>query len=87
MARHSPVGFRKVIMTEGKDQAFPDDIDTGLTKREWFAGIICAGVCANSGVSDYVTKTVKTIEHSRQTYAESAVAQADALIVALNKTK
>ena len=75
-------------MTRGNEQAFPlftpaHEVDYGLhkphtehglTKRELFAALICAGM---SGDPQRAC--------SNQTYAEDAVAIADALIEALSK--
>ena len=63
------------------DPAFPcpqGTIETnlGLTKREWFAGMALAGLCARERPSS--TETYK---------AWAAVAQADALIKELEKNQ
>ena len=67
----------------GNDSAFPwsigkldncmPDIRVGVTKRELFAALICAGIQANPEGSG-----------SFDAYARESVKQADALIEALN---
>jgi len=73
-------------MKNGKKPAFPlgqaenfrwsDGVDLGLTKREYFAGLIMQGLCACADLA-----------LSRKVLAEEAVKQADALLAELEKTK
>lgn len=58
----------------------------GLTKREYFAAMLCAGMNANSDISNSGYEGGHSPSTLRKCYAESAVKQADALIDALNKT-
>ena len=68
----------------GKDPAFPLPIGQpgpiGLTKREYFAGLILAGMCANSNNSSCFVAEFWDMP-------ERAVSQADRLIETLAKRK
>lgn len=56
--------------------AFPtcDDLGSGLTKREWFAGQALAGITAGRGPNNRYTPDI---------VAEAAIAYADAVLAAL----
>lgn len=62
-------------------------LSRGLTKREYFAVLLCAGMNANPDISKCGSEAGHSPSHLRQCYAESAVKQADALILALNEVK
>lgn len=100
LARHSPVGVRKMIMN-ANDQAFPvatsirafedknDEhrifTEPGLTKREWLAGIICAGFCSNKMLMEGFAVAAKDQQTMNLAIGIESVRQADALIAALNQ--
>lgn len=63
------------MSTKGSDNAFPDDHHRGLTKREYFAGLAMEGFCG---------RQYDQGEPSSEHIAGWSVAQADALIDALN---
>lgn len=72
-------------MSNANDLAFPQpyqsepggilfyDVNQGLSKREYFAGLAMQGLLANSGNETYATMAAWAVRH------------ADALIEALNK--
>jgi len=64
------------VKTDPNDTAFPLlDYGTGLTKREWFAGMAMQGFAADPKSNDW----------SVGSNMDAAVIWADALIAALNK--
>ena len=65
----------KTNNTEEHENAFANDWEGGLTKREYFAGQAMMGLLV-TGVLD---------DHDCEIIAKHAVNQADALINALNK--
>jgi len=52
--------FRKNPDPKGYEPEFYD-ISTGLTKREYFAGLAMQGLCANSSTYDWPIKDVSSI--------------------------
>jgi hypothetical protein len=75
--------IRASYKTAGQEDAFPTtgkhiaSGETGLTKREYFACQILAGILANNSAVPMMTK--------RADAAREAVLQADDLIAALNE--
>lgn len=61
--------------TDGDDDAFPSEYESGLSKREYFAAMALQGICAADTGN----------RESSPKLAEWALAAADALIAALNK--
>ena len=59
------------MTTNSDDNAFPDEISFGLTKREYFAAMAMQGICGDKEFNGSVTET--------------AVNLADELIEELNK--
>ena len=76
-------------MTLPDNCAFPNPSSdaVGLTKREWLAGIICAGMCSNTILTEGFFKTESNADKVMEAFSYSSVIQADALIAALNKNK
>ena len=79
-------------MTLPDNCAFPNPSSdaVGLTKREWLAGIICAGISSNP--SEELERNISSLVKSTQNVPYEIIAcwsvqQADALIAALNKPK
>jgi len=72
-------------MTNAKDVVFPNGIayQHGLTKREHFASMAMQGYLASMPPELYAQVRNGTLGF--RILSESAVAQADALILALNK--
>lgn len=71
-------------MTNPNDPAFPNkdhmgDGPDGLSKREWFAGVILGGLCAR------VTEPTLTINGKKMGYDQAAIAIADSIIAELSK--
>jgi hypothetical protein len=60
--------------TNGQSTAFPTDIDDGLTKREWFAGMALQGIIAACGNSDGVAS------YKENAVAINAITAADELL-------
>ncbi len=58
----------------GMDFAFPDEFSTGLTKREWFAGMALQGIVSACGCGDGV------VSYTENSLAINAIAAADELL-------
>ena len=74
------------MKTKGEDFAYPifdnlglcNDNETGLTKREYYAGLAMQGLLSANAVYDGKT-------NNRESLSKDAIAFADALIKELNK--
>lgn len=68
------MGLYDKATMNGQSTAFPTDIDDGLTKREWFAGMVLQGLVAGTvhrhGFAAY----------DRRSIAKTAVETADAIL-------
>ncbi len=71
------------MKTEHNQSINVTSVSTGLTKREWFAGIAMQGLLVNS----YEKHQNPLSEANRHQIALLAVEQADALIYALNNNQ
>lgn len=70
--------------TKPNQTAFPDNGRTGLTKREYFAALAMQGMLANPVTIESFTEAYDQGTGLVDILAAEAVAQADALIDALN---
>lgn len=67
------------MTTNGNSPAFPTELDPGLTKREWVAGMALGGLMAFPGLlKGKVNRTTEDI-------ADGAVEVADAILSQLEK--
>jgi len=63
------MGLYDKATMNGQSTAFPTDIDDGLTKREWFAGMALQGLIA-----------CETVRGSATELAKYALGHADAIL-------
>jgi len=68
------MGLYDKATMNGQSTAFPTDIDDGLTKREWFAGMALQGIIAACGNSD------GAVSYKENAVAANAISLADALL-------
>ncbi len=78
--------FPLVVMPSSVPGAAPF-VSYGLTKREYFAAMAFAGMCANPDISRDANKKRIGPADLRDSFAESSVHCANALIAALNEVK
>jgi hypothetical protein len=72
----NPNAFVSPSTHQNSDGTHDFNINKGLTKREYFAAIMLQGLV-----------TLSSHQQSHESHATQAIAYADALINALNKTK
>lgn len=67
--------------------AFPCVTDSGLTKREWFAGMALAGFLSNQSLTDEAAVIARGVKVPRQCFvAQLCYEQADAMIAESERT-
>ena len=76
------LGYELAFPCLSDNEEYPGQLkayDTGLTKREYFAGLAMQGICAN----EYINDRYDTAKY----LAKEAVGFADALLEELSKTE
>jgi hypothetical protein len=61
-------------MSNGNSSAFPDEVECGLSKREWFAGMALQGLVAGT------VHRHGCVAYDRRSLARTAVETADAIL-------
>jgi hypothetical protein len=74
-------------MTHPDHEAFPSAETGGLTKREWMATMLLAGMNSNGDISRVMADSDLSRVEIRDSYIQGALTQSDELIAALNKSK
>lgn len=59
--------------------------ESGMSLRDWFAGMALQGICANPDISTHAHKAALGTPETRRVFAEGAWAQADAMLEMKNK--
>lgn len=73
------------MTNKGQKPAFPAYEHIGLTKREWFAGMVIQGLLGGSAVDMQFADLAGNVLDCRPLLASDAVKMADAMIAELNK--